>query len=340
MIPMKRDVSEENKKFLEIINNHWVMIPNFWDYHIYQEADYEWMCMDMIRNNAYRDAIKKNVKNRIVVEIGTGQDLPLTLMCIESGAKYVYGIETNKEAFEKAQKRIQENGLSNKVTLLFGNSYDMELPEKCDVCVSEIIGSIGSSEGAIAYLKDAKRFMQEDGIMIPGRCVTQIAPVSLPDHLYTEPFIEDMIAHYHELLYRLKGDHFKSNRYLIPNFPPSHLLGKEQVFEDIDFNGDLQLNHTRSSTFSILKESCLDGFLLWINLYIDPHTMIDTLNHKTNWQPVFLPSEKFNLKKNDIIDIICKITPSENTINPNYVIKGNIHRQGVKIHSFAIDSLY
>ena len=211
---------------MDIIKKNWVMLPNFWDYPIFQTEDYEWMRMDTIRNNAYREAIKRSVKDKVVVEIGTGPDLILALMCIESGAKYVYGFEMDQGAFEKAQRRIKEDGLSGKISLFLGTSYGMALPEPCDVCVSEIIGSIGSSEGAVAYMKDAKRVMKENGILIPGRCITKIAPVTLPDLLCNDPFIESMIESYNAFLYRLKGYYFKSNRYLIPNFPLTHFLGK------------------------------------------------------------------------------------------------------------------
>jgi len=41
-----------------------------------------------------------------------------------------------------------------------------------DVCVSEIIGSIASAEGAAASSNDARRFLKPDGVMIRAVCDT------------------------------------------------------------------------------------------------------------------------------------------------------------------------
>src|SRR5215510_7303041 len=106
------------------------------------------MSHDEVRNRAYRAAIDASVAGRVVLDIGTGADAILTRFCVEGGARHVYAIELDPDACASARKVIDALALTDRVTLIEGDSTTVQLPEAVDVCVSEIIGTIGSSEGA------------------------------------------------------------------------------------------------------------------------------------------------------------------------------------------------
>src|SRR5262249_49940333 len=150
------------------------------------------------RNRAYRSAIGAAVKGRIALDIGTGADAILARLCVEAGAKHVYGIEVSEEAYRRARELIETLGLEGRGTIICGDSTRVQLPEQVDVCVSEIFGTIGSSEGVVDILTDARRFMKDGGVMIPERCVTRIAAISLPEELAEEPRLAALPRHYVE----------------------------------------------------------------------------------------------------------------------------------------------
>jgi len=289
--------------------------------------------------NSYKEVIEKKVKDKTVVEIGAGATAPLAIMCANSGAKMVYAIEINENAAEKATKLIYEKGLSDRIKVIVGNAMTIELPETVDICLSDIIGCIGSSEGAISILNNAKDFLNDSGIMIPERCITKIAPVFLPDNLYHDAFIQYIANYYTKAVYEKTHRKFPFTRFEFYNFPASHLIDEPQIFEALYFNEPLEENFTTSARFQVSSECSLDGFLLWINLYVDSLTVIDSFNGSV-WGAIYMPVDKFSLKKGDSIDIECNVRLSKNGINPDYIIKGFIEREDCEVYNFSINSYY
>ena len=131
-----------------------------------------------------------------LVDIGTGKDAVLARLCVEAGASIVYAIEIDKEAFEQAKSLVAELGYEQKIIMIFGDGLEVNLPEPVDICVSEIIGTIGGSEGAGVILNNAKRFLKPGGVMIPERSVTRIAAACLPDALYKTPCFGELGSYY------------------------------------------------------------------------------------------------------------------------------------------------
>merc|ERR1712118_195220 len=82
-------------------------------------------------------------------------------------------------------RNIQAANLDNRIQVIEGLSTAVDLPEKADVLVAEIIGSIGSEEGAVATKRDARRFLREPqraDSWIPLSCETYCTPIFYKDH--------------------------------------------------------------------------------------------------------------------------------------------------------------
>ncbi|HEX4414249.1 MAG TPA: amino acid adenylation domain-containing protein, partial [Lacipirellulaceae bacterium] len=210
--------------------------PSVGEYPIYDELLYFAMTSDEPRNRAYRAAIERTVPGRTVVEIGTGADAILARFCVEAGAKRVYAIEKSEQAFQAARRRIADMGLTERVIVLHGDSAEVELPELVDVCVSEIIGTIGSSEGAAAILNDARRFLKPGGVMVPDRCVTHIAAVSLPEDSWAGAGFSPTSADYLERVFQSIGHRFDV-RMCLKHFEGNALISDSATFEDLNFAG-------------------------------------------------------------------------------------------------------
>src|SRR5262249_52625622 len=160
-------------------------------------------------------------------------------------------------------------------------------PEKVDMCISNVFGAIGSSEGAIHILNNARRFLTADGVFIPQRCITKIAAVCLPDALRENPGFSEVPEYYATKIFEKIGYEFDV-RLCVKNFPKSHIISNIETFEDLDFrNGNkIEQNYEHEIDFVVNKNAKLSGFLLWINIHTIENEVIDVLEHEHSWLPV------------------------------------------------------
>lgn len=307
--------------------------PSIAEYFIYDELLYYAMTHDERRNNSYKVAINQSVKDKIVLDIGTGKDAILARFCVEAGAKKVYAIEILDESYKQAAACIERLGLSEKIILIHGNSTQVQLPQKVDVCVSEIVGAIGGSEGAAYIINDAHRFLKEDGIMIPEKSITKIAAVCLPEELLTNPSFNQLSGYYTEKIFEQVGYKFDL-RLSVKNFPKSNVISNIETFEDLDFTQRLESEYDRKVTFSFSKSAKIDGFLVWLTLQTIKGEVIDILEYEYCWLPVYFPVfyPGIEVFEGDSIEAVISGTFCENKLNLDYRVKGSlIRKNGVAI---------
>ncbi len=275
----------------------------------FSQAVYQIMIKDTARMNAYRKAIGNSVKGKTVVDIGTGAHAPLAIMCAEAGATKIYAIEANKTAFRNAKRLINKTGLSEKIEIMEGLSFDVELPGKADILVHELIGDLGSNEGMVKTIEDAKsRFMKNDHLIIPERCSVFCAPVELPD--FTNPLFFKILS-----LIRATENFFSGGiaGKSFWNLPESCLLSEPICFEDVKFMEKQKLNSSRRLEFTIKEDSPVSGLVFWVRLHLDRATVLDCFRG-THWSSVFLPVFKNTmLKSGDRLSIDTSISYGSST---------------------------
>ena len=156
--------------------------PSYGEFSAYDTAAYDLMAADQVRNEAYAAALLVAAPGRVVLDIGTGAHALWAIAAARAGARHVYAIEVMPETAARARAAVAAAGLAGRVTVLEGLSTEVDLPEPAEVCVSEVIGTIGGSEGAAAVLRDAsRRLLVPGGRHVPERCVTTVAAALLPD---------------------------------------------------------------------------------------------------------------------------------------------------------------
>jgi amino acid adenylation domain-containing protein len=315
--------------------------PSVAEFFVYDDLLYYAMTHDELRNRSYRVAIDRHVKDKVVLDLGTGKDAILARLCVEAGAKKVYAIELLEESYHKAKALLHELGLAEKVVLIHGDATEIELPEKVDVCVSEIVGAIGGSEGAAKILSDAKRFLKPRGVMIPARSVTRIAAVTLPDEFLENPAFTEVTGHYTREIFDQVGYPFDL-RLCLKGLDKSSLISNADVFEDLDFNGDLRPEYTRSINLTITRDSRMDGFLVWLNLHTVPDEVIDILENQHCWLPVYFPVfyPGIEVHRGDRIEAEVTSTLCENGLNPDYVVRGRLIRKDGTEVEFEYNSFH
>jgi amino acid adenylation domain-containing protein len=303
--------------------------PEFWpsvgEYFVYDELLYHVMVADQVRMRAYRAAIAQSVRGKTVVDVGTGADLALARMCLEAGARRVYAIEMLEDAYRSACRLAEDAGLADRIVLLHGDSRDVVLPEAVDVCVSELIGTIGSSEGVIEVLNDARRFLKPGGTMVPQRCVTRIAAVSLPDELLRSPAFSEIPRHYAERVFAHFGRRFDI-RLCLKNLPARCIVSEAAVFEDLRFDGPLPLDQSNGVELTVNRDCRVDGLLAWVNLFVGPEQVIDVLGSECSWLPVFLPvfGDPVQMCAGETIKAVCSRVTEPGTMTPDYVVRGQV----------------
>ena len=167
------------------------------DFIAFDEGAYAAMRDDERRTPLFEKAIQQRLaaappNTLTVVEIGTGPYALLAIAAARAGARKVYSVEANPEAAKRARAALKQAGMGpEKVEVLEGFSTQVSLPEKVDLLVAEIAGSIASEEGACATIRDAQaRFLKkpaEPDSYIPYACQTLAAPASYALHYALGP---------------------------------------------------------------------------------------------------------------------------------------------------------
>ena len=313
--------------------------PSIAEFFVYDDLAYHAMTTDERRNASYRAAIAAMVKDRVVLEVGTGPEALLAHFCVEAGARKVYAVEMLEASWAKARARVRELGLASRIEVLHGDATTIDLPELAEVCVSEIVGSIGGSEGAVTILNGVRRCLVPAAAMIPHRSTTLYAPVELPQDLLRQPGFSALPARYVARIFEQVGYPFDL-RLCVKGLNRSHLLAEPCVFEDLDFTAPVEPGYRQPATFRMARDGMLAGFLVWLTLDTGAGARIDILEHQHCWLPVFLPAFHPGLpvSAGDAIETVCSAVLCDNGINPDYAVEGVLRRQAYPAVPFRHDS--
>ncbi|OLE96578.1 MAG: hypothetical protein AUG75_18820, partial [Cyanobacteria bacterium 13_1_20CM_4_61_6] len=268
------------------------------------------------------------VRGRTVVDIGTGKDAILARICAEEGARKVYAIELLEESYRTAKALMRDLGLDDRIVVLQGDAREIELPEPVDVSVSEIVGSIGGSEGAAAIINESRRLLRKEGMIIPERSVTNIAGVTLPDGFVESPGFTRATALYVDKIFEQVGHRFDL-RLCLKGVGREDLVSDVGVFEELDFTQPVLLESEHDVSLQITRAARLDGFLVWLNLFTCADERIDTLAHEHCWLPVFLPAfdVPVSVSPGDRIEMRVRRRLAANQLNPEYQLSGKLCRR-------------
>lgn len=262
--------------------------PSLGPYQVYDELLYEIMSTDALRNAAMREALAQCVRDRVVLDLGTGSEALLARMAVEAGAREVYAVEALPHAAARARERLKTLGLDRRIRLIEGDAAEVALPGPVEVCIQGLIGNIGSADGIAAIWNRVRRHFAPGYVPVPLRCATMIAAVELPEKLRAQPAFSALARSYLEKVFAAEGREFDI-RLCVRNFPPTQLISDRHLFEDLDFRGMLPEALSGAGSFTITRTGRCDGFLLWTVVTTAPGTTIDYLEHQHAWLPVFLP---------------------------------------------------
>ena len=139
------------------------------------------MLHDDRRTHDYLAALARAVRpGDVVLDIGTGSGV-LAIAAARAGARRVYAVEASDIA-GVAEQVFAVNGVDDTVTLVPGWSRTIELPERADLLVAEIIGNEPLEEEILETTLDARRrLLKPDARLIPHALTLMARPLLLPD---------------------------------------------------------------------------------------------------------------------------------------------------------------
>lgn len=239
------------------------------------------MMNDKNRNIFYQKMIKRHVKDKTVLEIGTGIGF-LSLMAAEYGAKHVYACELNPLMYYLAKENIENGPYADKITLYFAHSDTLKLgthiPEKVDIILSELISSDIFSENMVPTLTNAKNLLKDNGIFLPSAVEGFGCLIEIENNIPSKIKSPDNITQLLKKLTETQSTYLDLNLFpfkVISN--PIKLFELENGYKnhpELPITFEIEKNKKAKNTFFCIYFSINDGKNKLLNL--------DIVNKKNN----------------------------------------------------------
>jgi acyl-CoA synthetase (AMP-forming)/AMP-acid ligase II/aryl carrier-like protein len=314
--------------------------PSVAEFYVYDDVVYSSMANDVERNRRYSGAFSAHLKGKVVLDIGTGPFAILSRLAIEAGAARVYAVDLLESTAEKARQTVERLGLADRITVLHGDARTIELPELADVCISEIVGAIGGSEGAADIINHARRLLKNPAAMLPQRSVTRLAAVNLPAGSFDWGFPE-VAAHYVERIFSDIGRPFDL-RLCVKNLPAQAIVSTVGVLEDLDYTQPMALEATHMDELVIERPGPVTGLLAWLQLHVDADHVVDILENPASWLPVYIPLDlgEVTFEPGDRLQLAVHRTLAHNGFNPDFHLNGFVQCASGRSFEFYANSLH
>lgn len=253
------------------------------------------MLNDRVRTERFLAGIREVVRSGdVVVDIGTGTGI-LAIAAARAGADRVYAIEAGRIG-RLAEANFKANGLADRVMLINGWSTEIELPERADVLVSEMIGNDPFGERVLEVTSDAvKRLLKPRARLVPRNVKVFALPVSIPESEIDRLFFSTNNLKAWEAWY---GADFSGLAVTTPDqfsffVNPSkarwRVLGPPIIVADADLNEIRPPSMSVDRDFEVDHAGVLNGVMICFELEICPNLHLSThpdfvseSNHWTN----------------------------------------------------------
>ncbi|CAF0732215.1 unnamed protein product [Didymodactylos carnosus] len=179
----KRDTEDEGCLFDERTEESSAM--QYFQFYGYLSQQQN-MMQDYIRTSTYQRAILDNsidFADKVVLDVGAGSGI-LSFFAAQSGAKKVYAVEASSMA-QHAKLLVDNNHLSNCISVIPGKIEEIQLPEQVDIIISEPMGYMLFNERMLETYLHAKKWLKPNGKMFPTLGDLHVTPFT-DEALYME----------------------------------------------------------------------------------------------------------------------------------------------------------
>ncbi len=307
------------------------------------------MIADPIRTDSYRSAILEQsqlIKGKVVMDVGAGTGI-LSIFCVQAGAAKVYAIEAS-EAYILAEAVVKENNMHDKIHIIHNKVEDVELTEKVDVIVSEVMGTFLLAENVYPSVLVARdRFLKPDGIMIPSKASMYLAPFSDTEYMNKILSFWDTVPQ----KYGVSMSHVKplAQRFFTKDArliykPSKSVIAQRNEITQIDFQTvtvDDVVNVKSCFDFTCSRTETVHGFLGWFDVKLSDNRILSTSpdEPETHWKHCVLYVDKpFTVNNGSKIsgNLSLQVSP-ENERLLDVTLNYKVENQDPESKSYVID---
>ncbi|KAJ3425541.1 protein arginine n-methyltransferase [Anaeramoeba flamelloides] len=262
-------------------------------YELYEKAVYKAL-LDFATLRKKEDPKIDLKENPIVVMlVGSGRG-GIVRRCIIASHKSkvpirLYAIEKNPSAVITLRNNKWE--YDHEVIVVDTDMRVWNPPEKCDIMVSELLGSFGDNELSPECLDGAQKILKKDGISIPSEYNSFMCPITTPK-LFNELFEKKNNLKGLETSYVVNFGKYKYLSNIQKVFTFTHPLPKESIKKDNSHN-----DRFKSFNFVLKNDSLIHGFAGFFDaiLYKDVKLSTNPIDHTpqmASWFPIYFPIQK------------------------------------------------
>lgn len=271
---------------------------------------------DPIKYQQYEKAITQALTDKVisgstevltVYVVGAGRG-PLVNASLNASDKSkvavkVYAIEKNENALHVLNYN-NDNYWHNLVTVVCADMRTWKFEEKCDILVSELLGSFGDNELSPECLDGAQKFLKEDGVCIPSSYTSYLSPIQSQTLFSNMKMFKSNTP--------MDNQHENAEQIYVVNMRNMYIISSAQPLFTFDHpRCDLEKNNNRYTTltFEIKQDCILHGFAGYFNavLYKDINISIEPSTFSTgmfSWYPAYIPvKSSIPLKKDEHLKV-------------------------------------
>jgi len=241
--------------------------------------------VDKKRTGAFKKAILNTVREGdVVVDMGTGSGV-LAMLAVRAGAKKVYAVELDKNNVDTLEATFRANGMNEKIVIIQGDVTKIDLPEKVDVIIGEMVSTGLIEELQVLATNNILRFAKNNCRVLLNRYKTFVDVVYNKDSYYGLKF--EMIRYEYPDLEELKSK----------SFSPKYIIS------DIDFTkNNMDLVVDKEINLVVNKSGLINAVRLsGETIFYDNSTLGGTFAYS---YPAILPMNITKVKEGDIFILI------------------------------------
>jgi protein arginine N-methyltransferase 1 len=314
----------------------------------WDDSFHDLMLGDHVRMTAFRAAVREAVRpGDVVLDLGTGTGI-LARWALAAGAARVYGLDVNERVLATAAGRLVAAGFgADRFHPVAGLSFDVSLPERVDVVVSEILGNLVDNENCVAILADARRrFLRPGGRMLPRWASTHLVPVAAAAaHAQLSRGAPDDAgspAEFAELL-RGRGAAGPFDLYYDAILPATGYLAAPQQVRRHDLSSGEDTEYSVTLDFPVTRDGLLTGFKGYFVAALSDTVILDisgdAIGRTTSdsWKHCYLPiAEPVPAQAGDRITLtFARTATREGTFGQSYRWTGRVESSSGTVATFA-----
>ena len=282
--------------------------------HIWSNLDvHRTMLEDDVRVEAFRRAIEESVGSEdTVLDVGTGLGI-LAFFAARKAGK-VYAVDSSN-VIEYAKKIATENDISN-IEFMRSDIKDLSVP-KVNCIIAELIGMEIIDEGIVEKISSARKFLKDQGKIIPNRIDVYVVPVESTEIGFG----------FWGKLYGIDFSQVDGIPKMVRNFTATEKtrrLSSDLKAFSIDLMNDSVKNVSCELEFPVENEGVFHGCLCYFRAHLSENVVLDASPESplTHWKQMFLNhNERVKVSKGDVIEVKLKTKNRLRGWDWNYSIK-------------------